>query len=102
MGKIGSIVTDSKLLSDLRRVVYQLTFVDNFRAWETTQTIAANTEVAIPNAFQNGAIPTKWIVSDHRGNGIVVRGDTEWTSDYVFLKNRSATDSVTVTVLFFR
>jgi len=32
----------------------------------------------------------------------VVRGDTEWTSDYVFLKNRSATDSVTVTVLFFR
>jgi len=101
MGKIGSIVTDSKLLSDLRRVVYQLTFVDNFRAWETTQTIAANSEVAIPNAFQ-GPIPSKWIVVDHRGNGVIIRGDTEWNSDYVFLKNRSATDSATVTVLFFR
>lgn len=100
--KIGSIISSDKLLADLRRAVYSLSFVDNFKAWETTQTIAANTELAIPNEFPNRAIPTRWIVVNHVGSGIVVRGDSEWTSDYVFLKNRSATDSATVTVIFFR
>lgn len=102
MGKIGSIVSSDKLLADLRRAVYSLNFVDNFKAWEVTETIAANTEAAIPNQYESGAIPTKWIVVDHVGNGIIVRGDTPWTSDYVFLKNRSATDAATVTVIFFR
>lgn len=99
--KIGSIISSDKLLADLRRAVYSLNFVDNFRAWQATVTIPANTEVAISNQFVNGAIPSKWLIVDHQGNGIIVRGDSPWTRDLVYLKNRSANDAATVTVVFF-
>lgn len=79
----------------------KLRFEDNFRGcWiEENLIIPASSELEIRNQVR-GTIPTKWILVKRTGNTIV-DGDTEWTQDFVYLKNSGVAD-VTVSVLFLQ
>jgi len=84
-------------LRDLQVGLTRLSFTDNFETFEATVTIAALSEVSIVNELQD--IPSYRLFV--RGGGGVEDGDTEWDTDFVHLKNTSAS-SVTVTAIFFR
>lgn len=85
---------------ELRNGLSKLDLNNNFESFEWTGTIAASSEQAIRNQFRDGIIPTKRLIVRATGNG-VVDGDTEWTVDYVYLKNTVAS-AVTVTVIFLK
>jgi hypothetical protein len=84
-----------QLAVDLRN----LTFLDNFVAFEEEIEIAAGTEVSVRN--QLNLIPTRYIIVSQTGDGLVTKGDTEWTSTRLYLKNNGSND-VTVKVTFFK
>lgn len=77
-----------------------LSFQDNFESFEVQVTIEPSAEKVIRN--QLSVIPSKrLVVRGGSGSESIVDGDTEWTRDYLYLKNTGAT-AVTVTVLFLR
>jgi len=83
--------------------VKDLTFGDNFISWETEVTIPAASEVAIRNQFRNSIIPTRWVVVNVEGSNSIVKGTaTQWSEDFVSLKNLHASLSATVTVIFLK
>jgi hypothetical protein len=69
--------------------------------------IAATTEVSVVNELRDSAgnklIPTKWAVLDKvcTSTSDIVRGDTAWTTDLLYLVNRGGT-SATVKVIFWK
>lgn len=90
-----------KLVKELGVVLKDLNFIDNFTNFQVTDlTIAANTEEKIRNEIN--LIPTKMLIVKQTGNALVTAGDTAWSTNYVYLKNHSATNSATVTVIFLR
>lgn len=87
-----------KILREISNAFSALKFTDNFQCFKVEVTIPATSELAIRNQFRDGKIPTERLIV--RGNsGSVVDGDTEWTRDFVYLKNTAAS-SATVTVIF--
>ncbi len=77
-----------------------LSFEDNFESFLVEVTIDSSAEKVIRN--QLTVIPSKRIiVRGGTGAEKVVDGPTEWTKDYVYLKNTGAS-AVTVSVLFVR
>lgn len=87
-------------LRDLRTGLTQLSFLDNFRSFEVTVTIAAGEELAIRNQFRDGTIPTRRIVV--RANDYTLTdGATAWSKEFVYLKN-SGSGSLTATVVFLK
>jgi hypothetical protein len=90
------------LVRELATGLKRLDFDNNFESFETSDlTIAANTEEKIRNEL-DPAIPTKMVIVKQTGNGLVTAGDTAWTSNYVYIKNNDASNSVTVRVIFFK
>lgn len=85
---------------DLIDGLHKLDFLENFEAFSWTGTIANGTEVEITNDLA-GEIPTSRFITRHSGDPAIVDGDTEWTTDFVYLKN-SGSASATVTVIFFK
>lgn len=91
------------VLRELRSGLSSLTFSDNFESFEVELEIAAASESEVRNQFRGGVIPSRWIAVRKDQYGIYVcDGDTEWTKDYVYLKNTHATQAATLTVVFFR
>lgn len=88
------------LLRELGTGLTKLTFEENFQSFESEQTIAANTEVAIRN--QLDSVPTEMLITKQTGNALITAGDTAWTSNYVYVKNHDASNSATVKVRFFK
>lgn len=76
-----------------------LTFSDNFRGFEQEVTISATSEARVRNTLN--FIPSRYIIVSQTGNGVVTKGTTEWSDDFLYLYNNGAV-SVTVTVQFFR
>lgn len=89
-----------KTLRELDLGLRKLEFLDNFETFETTVTIPASTESAIPNEL-TPIIPTKWIQVSGDGYEIV-NGDTAWSQNFVYLKNLNGSTARTVTVIFFK
>jgi hypothetical protein len=87
---------------DLRIAIRALTFKENFQSWETTITIAAGVEAQIKNGFRDGTIPTRYLKVSETGPGVITKGPTAWSKDYVFLINNASTSSGTVTVVFLK
>jgi hypothetical protein len=91
-------------LRDLYTGLFKISFKDNFQAFLVKDlTILAGQQVAITNEFKNiypGQVPSGRIITRQQGNGIILDGDTQWTSSFVYLNNPSAND-VTITILFF-
>ena len=76
-----------------------LTFGDNFKSFETTLVISATSEIRVRNTLN--LMPTKYIIVSQSGDGLITKGSTEWTSDYLYLYNNGSVD-VTITVIFFK
>lgn len=87
------------ILKDLANGLRKLTFGDNFDSFEVNATITANTEYKIRN--QLTTIPN-YVIIDAKGNALVTRGDTDWSLNYVYLKNHDSTNSSTVKAIFFK
>lgn len=90
----------SAMMRELRIGLTKLSMEDNFESFTVEVTIAASTESAIRNRFRDGTIPSKRIIVRSTGSGLV-DGDTEWSKDFVYLKNSGAA-SLTATVIFLK
>jgi len=89
-------VTRSELLTGLG----QLKFLENFHCFVATVTIATGVEERIRNKLDPKIPAYRIIVRETGDTGKLIDGDTEWTNQYVYLKNAGA-GSVTATVIFF-
>ena len=93
-------------LRDLTTGLTKIDFQQNFQAFIVKDIlIPALTEIAIPNELSKsyqGTIPSGRIITRQKGNGVIVDGDKEWTAKVLYLKNTSATEDATVSVLFFK
>jgi len=87
---------------DLTTGLTKLNFVDNFFGFEFSGTIAAGTEKAIINQMGAGHIPTDFLITSISGQPTIVKGDTAWTSNTVYLKNTATNTTATLTVFFYR
>ena len=80
----------------------KLSFIDNFNAFKTVITIPASSEIQIRNQLRSKEIPTeRFIVRGGTGCGNIVDGDTEWTNEFLYLKNTGGS-AVTCTVFFIK
>lgn len=79
----------------------RLSFEDNFDAFiKKDLTIAAGAEASVANGLPTRRIPAYYIILRQTGDSRVIDGDTDWTTDTVYLKNVGS-NSVTITVAFF-
>ena len=100
--KIG--ISNSKSLGMLTKaleiVLSRLSLTDNFESFELQDIeITSNTEVTIGNKLTS--IPSKYIIVGQTGHGLISRGDTAWSQQYLYLKNNGP-DTVKVSVIFMR
>jgi hypothetical protein len=86
-----------KTIRELDLGLTRLSFVDNFRAFKTTVTIPAGTELAIRNELRS-VIPSERIILRSNSSSIV-DGDTAWSLNFVYLKNTGGSQA-TITVVF--
>lgn len=96
---LGTIFELKQLLKELGTGLSRLTFGENFQSFETEVTIAANTEAKIRNSLT--FIPN-YVIIDAKSGGPVTRGDTAWTTDYVYIKNHDASNEITAKLIFFK
>jgi hypothetical protein len=87
------------LVKELDRGLRDINFIDNFDSFETTVTIPLSSELAIRNELT--IIPTRYIIVSQTGNGLVTRGTSTDTKDFIYLHN-NGTVAVTIKVIFFR
>lgn len=89
-------------LAQLQAGLDKLNFKDNFQGFEYSGIIPTSTEVSIPNKMGNDLIPTGFIITMAEGVNSIVKGDAEWSTKHVSLKNFDATTDAKVTVFFYR
>lgn len=93
-------------LRDLTVGLNKIDFQQNFQAFIITDVlIEASTEIGIPNELNTaypGVIPSGRIIIRQKGDALIIDGDQPWTSTQLYLKNTSATNDATVSVLFFK
>jgi len=77
----------------------KLNFSDNFESFEETVTISATSEYRFRNTLN--LKPTRYIIVNQDGNGLITKGTTAWSNDYVYLYNNGSVD-VTITVVFLK
>lgn len=87
------------LIKELDRGLRDINFVDNFDSFEVEVTIPNSSELEIRN--QLTIIPTRYIIVSQSGNGLVTKGTTTWTKDFLYLYNNGSV-SVTAKIIFFR
>jgi hypothetical protein len=85
-------------LRELQAGLQGLSFADNFDSFEVTVLIPATSELAIRNQLK--VKPSKRIIV-RTNSATIVDGDTEWSKEYVYLKNTGALEA-TITVVFMR
>lgn len=88
-----------KTLKELQIGLTRLSFLDNFVSFEVEVTIPAGDELAIRNELRTRIPDQRLIVRGNDNSPYIVDGDTEWTMDYVYLKNTGA-GTATATVVF--
>lgn len=88
------------MVKDLNHGLRNLTFTNNLEGFEATVTISATSELAIRNELT--FTPTRYIILSQTGNGLITKGSTDWSSDYLYLYNNGAVDEVTVTLFFMK
>lgn len=88
-----------QLVRHLAAGLERLRFEDNFESFQITLVIPAGSESKLRNQLK--FIPSKYIVLFQQGNGLVTAGDSQWTPDFLYMKNHGAA-TVTVKLLFLR
>jgi hypothetical protein len=76
-----------------------LKFEENFKSFTWTGSLAASEVRQIPHPF--GKAPSGYVIFKQVGDAVVDASTSEWTSEVVYLRNNSGSNSVTVTVIFF-
>lgn len=97
-------ISNAKSLSSLTRlletILGRLSLIDNFESFEVQDIeITSGDEVTIGNKLTT--IPSKYIVVGQIGNGVISKGDTQWTTKYLYIKNNGP-DTVKVSIIFLR
>lgn len=93
--------TFPKLIKELGVIFKDLSLEDNFSSYKIEDlALPANTETKIRNGLDH--LPTKYIIVKQTGNALITAGDTVWTNDFLYLKNHDASNSATITVIFFK
>jgi hypothetical protein len=97
-------ISNAKSLSSLTRlletILGRLSLIDNFESFEVQDIeITSGDEVTIGNKLTT--IPSKYIVVGQTGNGVISKGDTQWTAKYLYVKNNGP-DTVKVSIIFLR
>ena len=87
------------LIKELDRGLRDINFVDNFDSFEVEVTVPNSSELEIRN--QLTIIPTRYIIVSQTGNGLITKGTSTWTKDFLYLYNNGGVD-VTIKVIFFR
>lgn len=87
------------LVKELAQGLRKLNFSDNWESFEKDIEIDATSSIEIRNELQ--FIPSRYIVVDQTGNGLITRHTTAWSSDYLYLYNNGSV-SVTATVIFLK
>jgi len=75
-----------------------LDFLNNFKSFKTTVTIAATSEAEIKNLLKP-VIPSQRLIIRQAGGGAIIDGTTKWTIDKLYLYNTGAS-TAEVTVIF--
>ena len=88
-----------QLIRHLSAGLERLSFDDNFEGFEATIVIPASSELKLRN--QLNFLPTKYIITQQQGNGLLTAGDTKWDQNFLYMKNHGASQ-VTATVQFLR
>lgn len=96
---LGKLMNMSQLLKELATGLRRLDFLNNFESFEVEITIEANTEKQIRNELTSAP---KYVIINSIGNALVTKGDTEWSSNFVYLQNHDASNSATVKAIFFK
>lgn len=90
-----------KLIKELGVVLKDISFEDNFTSFTVSDwTIPANTEDKIRNELP--IRPSKYLIVKQTGNALITAGSTAWDDDFLYMKNHSATDSATITIIFIK
>lgn len=84
------------LVKELANGLMNLTFGDNFNSFEQVVEIAATTEISVRNQLTK--IPERYIIVSQTGNGLITKGTTDWTKDYITFYNNGAV-TVTATII---
>lgn len=97
-------ISNAKSFSSLTRlletILGRLSLIDNFESFEVQDIeITSGDEVTIGNKLTT--IPSKYIVVGQTGNGVISKGDTQWTAKYLYIKNNGP-DTVKVSLIFMR
>ena len=87
------------LARELAVGLIDLTFGDNFVSSESTVTIAATSEARIRHSLQ--VVPTRYIIVNQEGNGLVTNGTTTNTANHLYLYNNGSV-SVTIKVVILK
>lgn len=91
---------------DLSVGLHHLNFEENFPGFAWEGEIEAGEEISIPNELrgQSGEklTPRNVLIHFVEGPSTVSPSDTDWTIDYVYLKNRATTSTCNVKAFFFR
>lgn len=82
----------------LETLLRQLDPIRNFNVFKWEGSIPVSTELAIPHKL--GRVPVGYIVIRCK-DAMLFQGDTQWTPEIVYLKNNSASEVASGTVLFF-
>jgi len=88
-----------QLFRHLSAGLERLSFGDNFEGFEIELTIPATSELKIRN--QLSFKPTKYIILQQTGNGLLTAGDTVWNVDHLYMKNHGAVPII-ANVFFLR
>lgn len=88
-----------KLTKELAIGLKRLNLLDNFTGGEIEIQIDASSEKKVRNSLT--FVPTRYIIVDQTGNGLITRGTTPWSSNFLYFQNHGA-NSVTAKIFLMR
>jgi hypothetical protein len=94
-----------QLITELSAGLQRLDFQNNFESFEISAIIPDQTEISGDYRIDNRLkpnIPSGMLIVKQKGNALVTAGDTEWTSEYIYIKNNSTSIDANVKIKFFK
>ena len=89
-----------RLTKELEVGLTELSFKDNFDSFETEAIIEPSSVLSIRNELDS--IPTGRIILRQNKEAAISDSLTDWNKNFVFLENHDSTNTVTLTVRFFK
>ena len=97
---LDKITTLTRLVKELSVGLIKLSFGDNFESFKETVSIPATGTVTLRNKLL--VIPSMRVIVRQNLEGVISDSTTAWSKDFVYLTNHHATNTVILTVIFFK